>query len=139
MSDKPLLDDVREKLRTFDGAPPGEAHGVHSTFATYFRVEELVSRIEVLEQAQLSDIERVMAMLNRANIPYEHDRVSRGDDWFPRTDGLPDTIQRLNLNPPENEAGTGYKHQPFDGGYMGFYAELVFDVDGALIAIWAWE
>lgn len=80
----------------------------------------------------VSDLEQVVAMLTRASIPFHtHLAVSRST-----VDAPPEGSTLLYIREGEEPP---YTEQPHRGGYTGFWTEMVFDPDGALWAVWAWE
>lgn len=79
----------------------------------------------------MTDIETMKAMLARANIQFEQERAHS------TISDVPENGTSLVCGGTSGEFGHG--SQPHDGGFGGFFAELVFDKDGALWAVWAWE
>lgn len=82
-----------------------------------------------------TDREVMIAMLDRAQVPW------RTDDMTDRK-LVPESVP---LGSTSLSVGNGigndleYRGQPHDGGYPGFWSEIVFDPEGKLIAVWAWE
>ena len=88
----------------------------------------------------MSDLETIKEMLDRAGIPYKGDRVEETAATG-HSAALPDGSQFVSIagqyfiDEPDGEG----REQPYPGGYSGFWSELIFDAEGALIAVWAWE
>lgn len=88
---------------------------------------------------QPTDLETVKAMLDRARIPYKHDKVDDVSETG-HSAALPDGSEVVSVAGNFTYGGEdGGVEQPYPGGYPGFWSELYFDADGALIAVWAWE
>jgi hypothetical protein len=81
----------------------------------------------------MSDREQFVAMLDRAGIPHLEHPTERE---FAPADAL--SVECGDLSYLDKRPRP-LKHQPFPGGYDGFYAEMVFASDGNLLAVWAWE
>ena len=86
----------------------------------------------------MNDKEAIIAMLDKARIPWEPDDLTNRNL---HADGLPAGAASLRVG---NGMGTvdemgARRRQPYDGGYLYFWSEFVFGPDGDLLAVWAWE
>lgn len=87
----------------------------------------------------MSDLDALCAMLERASVPFRRLPFQRGTDrpGFPKQP--PGATTSLLILDVTKDAAGSWVVQPYDGGYAGFYTEAVFDGEGNLQAVWAWE
>lgn len=74
----------------------------------------------------MTDLETIKAMFDRVGVGYD--------------ENTPEEYHDAAKAGGATSLGVGdFVAQPHQGGYMGFWTEFVFDADGELLAVWAWE
>lgn len=86
----------------------------------------------------MSDLDVFKAMLDRAGIPYTHEKVENVAETG-HSPALPAGSQMVTVAANWSYDNDGGAEQPLPGGYSGFFTEIIFGPDGALLAVWAWE
>ena len=79
----------------------------------------------------MTDLQTITAIFARARLGISIDTTRETDGASANGDELP---RGMTLTAARADDDT-----PRHFGYLGFYAELYFDVDGALVGIGAWE
>lgn len=77
----------------------------------------------------MTHLEQYLAMLEEAGISHELDLTDRESKRSVQA-GVPEGA--VSVHAPADD-------QPHEGGYLFFWAELVFGPDDRLWAVWAWE